>query len=481
MRQTESRSRQAGSLGNIQDLMTRRWVGVEPAETASGTYVEIDDIGGRPDFGAPRQMDLGLRFQTARPGDSISRLLGSSDPRAIGKFLNLNNMGAADSTLRSGRSYVVPTRWDDATNSEAKSGAALLGVDNARRQAAADRWAEQARRADQFAIRLAEGRNVWTGDATRAGAKPKRFGPPTRYSPPGGIDADPTARALAGAAGWAVGLAPGVVRGGVNTLKGAAETAYLLRRLTNPLDPLLSPSGQSAAEQVVRFGQGVGEYAARASQDPSIVRADIASSLSDFRLKQDPFASPAADTLGGEFRRTFDIGMNNGELAFDVGSTVLGGAAIRGAAGFGKAAKAATAKELTFLADNPGFAARLDELYSGMSHHIVGRRAKLPGWLGGGPYPKWFIESEFNKIRHRGVTTRDFYRNHVAVDDYYHGGKVGARYGGTRWSGKRDLGWTRYGPLDRLNYGTSPYTKGVVGPVLFVGPFAGGIDEGAAR
>jgi len=50
------------------------------------------ELGEGPDFAAPQPMDLGLRFQAARSGDSISRLLGSSDPRAIGKFLSLNGM-----------------------------------------------------------------------------------------------------------------------------------------------------------------------------------------------------------------------------------------------------------------------------------------------------------------------------------------------------------------------------------------------------
>jgi len=105
-----------------------------------------------------------------------------------------------------------------------------------------------------------------------------------------------------------------------------------------------------------------------------------------------------------------------------------------------------------------------------MSHHIYGRNEPLPA-------PRWLVESEFNKIRHEGMTTRDVYRNHFGVDDSYSGGKVGAPYGGTRWSGKRDLGWARYGTLDRLNYGTSPYTKAVIGPTLFGGTLTDWIDE----
>jgi len=36
------------------------------------------------------------------------------------------------------------------------------------------------------------------------------------------------------------------------------------------------------------------------------------------------------------------------------------------------------------------------------------------------------------------------------------------------WSGKK-LGWGNYGPLDRLNYGTSPQVKAIVGSGLVGG------------
>lgn len=132
------------------------------------------------------------------------------------------------------------------------------------------------------------------------------------------------------------------------------------------------------------------------------------------------------------------------------------------------------------LASRPGLAARLELPYEGMGHHILGRNARLPKWLGGGRYPRWLIESDFNKIRQTSMTTRDLYRNHVGVDDQYHGGRVGRPYGGGGWSAKA-LGWTDYGPLDRLNYGTSPLTKAVVGPVLFGGTIADAIEEEAVR
>lgn len=469
MRRTEMGSREAESPSDIIGWMAGRWADLERRD--SGSKPQADQAiepGAGPDTGAPQAMDLGLRFQSARPGDSISGLLGSSDPRAIGKFLALNGMDGAESTLRAGRSYIVPNHWDDATSGEAKAGHALLGADNARLQALADQRARQSRQAELFR----QGRNIWTGEPTMV-----RPGLPAGPSKEAGsrrsrFDDDPTAKAVVGGLGWGLGLVPGVVRGGLNTIKGAGEGAYFVYRLTDPLDPLRSLPGQSAREQLVTRAGDIGDYVMRGIEDPSMVRADIASGLHDFNLKQNVFATPAADTLLGEYHRAFNIGMNNGELASDVGSLAVGGEFMRGAAGIGKLAKGVTAQELAFLADNPGLALRWNEPYRGKSHHILPVRAKLPSWL---------TESDFNKIRYKGMTTRDVYRNHVGVDPHYSGGKVGAKYGGTRWSAERDLGWTSYGPLDRLNYGTSPYTKAVVGPVLFGGTIVDGFDGGVRQ
>jgi len=417
-------------------------------------------------------MDIGLRFREARSGDSISRLMGSSDPRAIGKFLAVNGLAGGDSTLRAGRSYVVPTDWDDATEREAELGNRLLGQDNARLRALADsRQAREQREAEQVAL-LLEGRNIWTGDRVVPTSQPMRRRAAEPASRLDQLDRDPTVKALAGGLGWSAGLVPGFVRGGINTVKGAAEGGYFLYRLSDPTDSLRSLPGNAARDQLAGAAKNVGVYAARALNDPSVLREDVEKAFHNFRQEQDPFASPVATTAREEFARKFEVGKNNGELIFDAGSFLVGGEALKGAAGIGRLAKAPTEMELAFFAKHPGVAARFSEPYKGMSHHIIKRSATMPKFLGGGKYPKWLIESEFNKIRHEGISTRDLYRNHVGVDRQFGGGKVGAPYGGTKWSALEDLGWEPYSPIDRLKYGTSPYTKAAVGPVLFGGPLA---------
>lgn len=290
---------------------------------------------------------------------------------------------------------------------------------------------------------------------------------------PRGQDDQRVAKAVGGTVAYVAGLAPGAARGAVHLVEGAVDGAMFAKRLTNPLDPLLSPPGESAWDQVYRMGASSADYIQRGVDDPSIVRRDIASAARDFRVKHDPTATPVADTISGEMKRAFDLGMNGGELVFDGASLFVGGGALRGAAGVGQAAKAANATERAYLAAHPGIAARFGQPYSkkGMSHHIVNRAAELPSLLGGGRYPDWFIESEFNKIRHDpGMSTRDVYRNHVGSGGPRHfgGGAVGREFGGGVWRAS-ELGWDTYGPLDRLNYGTSPATKAAVGPILVGG------------
>ena len=479
MRQAQATSRRDRSADNINRWMERRWADLEgreadvlsDARSGSARSDRRASVQSRtirlvePDASAPVPMDLGMRFQSAQAGDSISRLLGTSDPRAIGKFLSLNGMDGRDSTLREGRSYVVPTQWDDATAREAAVGHNLLGADNDRLRALAEAREANARKA----ALVAESRIASPVELMSMWAQPQKDVSPARRR--AWYDESPTARAIARDGGRVLGLAPGMVRGGFNTAKGAVEGAYFVSRLVDPLERFRRPAGEAAADQLLDAGRRTGAYIMRGVEDPSIVREDVVAGLHKFRRKHDLYATPDTGSLAGEFWRGAEVGMNNGELAFDAGSTLLGGQFVRGAAGLGRLAKAPTAKELAFRAANPDFDARLDKLYTGMSHHIVGRNQKMPTWLGGQPYPLWLVESEFNKIRHEGRTTREVYRNHVGVDDDYYGGKAG----GVRWSAARDLGWDRYGPIDRLIHGTSPYTQAAVGPVLLGGTI---VDSG---
>ena len=110
------------------------------------------------------------RYVRARPGDSISSLLGTSSPGAIGRFAALNGMDGGSSTIYSGRVYALPTDGTTISADETAAGSQLLARDNAR--AAALRARNIAN--DQLTARLLAGKNVWTGEPTYAGPVPVR-------------------------------------------------------------------------------------------------------------------------------------------------------------------------------------------------------------------------------------------------------------------------------------------------------------------
>jgi hypothetical protein len=103
-----------------------------PLATAEPAFaaVELPDPGDLTSL--PDAFQSSGRFATARQGDSISRLLGTSDPAAVGKFLTLNGMDGRDSTLSGGQIYAVPRESDDASPQELAAGQRLLDADNAK-------------------------------------------------------------------------------------------------------------------------------------------------------------------------------------------------------------------------------------------------------------------------------------------------------------------------------------------------------------
>lgn len=68
------------------------------------------------------------RKHIVKPGESISGILGTSDPAKIGAFMRAN--GLSSSTIRPGRELILP--GDDYSPADAKLGQATLNKDNAR-------------------------------------------------------------------------------------------------------------------------------------------------------------------------------------------------------------------------------------------------------------------------------------------------------------------------------------------------------------
>lgn len=276
---------------------------------------------------------------------------------------------------------------------------------------------------------------------------------------------DPTVRFFAADAVRKAGNAAGVVRGGVHAVQGLAEGAAFVGRVVNPLDPLLSPRGESAAQQLVQGGanaaRGAVDYVTKGIADPKRVVRDFDEMGQQWRRALDPTATPAAPTFEGDLRRNLDIGQNQGELAFDVGSLVVGGPAAKAVKGLPRVSNVGNVERYAAQGFSPRAAAHLAEPYplSNMGSHFVPRDTKLPEFLGGGPLPKSYIDSAFNVLKPEGISRGDFYEIHYKVDPRFHGTGV---IPGEPWRGSA-LGLNKYGPAGRVWHGSPPALKARVG------------------
>jgi hypothetical protein len=297
-----------------------------------------------------------------------------------------------------------------------------------------------------------------------------------------GVAQNPVARSVAIDTARTPGNVAGVVRGGVHAVEGLVDGATLLGRLVDPLDRLKSAPGQSAAEQlgrgVVNTGRIGVDYVRKGVADPQSVVTDVTNVAGQWRRELDPSASPVAPTLDGELRRNFDIGENQGELAFDVGSLVIGGPAAKFARGLPRVSNVGNVEKYLAQGFAPAEAAHLAQAYpvSNMGSHFIPRRTRLPKLLGGGPLPRSYMDGPFNKLIPDGISRGDFYELHYKVDPRFHG--TGVR--GGRWSG-RDLGLKRYGSLGQLWHGSPPPLKARLGGLGANAAAAAHSLEGEAR
>ena len=247
----------------------------------------------------------------------------------------------------------------------------------------------------------------------------------------------------------------GVARGGVHAVQGLVDVATFVGRLVDPLDSLKSAPGESAVEQL---GRGVAksvrtsaDYVRKGSADPQRVAADVTEATEQWSRDLNPSATPAAPTLEGELRRNFDIGQNQGELAFDVGSLVVGGPAAKGLKGLERVSNVGNVDKYLAQGFAPRAATHLAEPYpsQGMGHHFAPRRMKLP---------ESYSDSVFNVLKPEGISRGDFYELHYKVDPWFKG--TGVR--GQGWSGKK-VGLKEYGLVGRLWHGSPPPLKARVG------------------
>lgn len=276
------------------------------------------------------------------------------------------------------------------------------------------------------------------------------------------LDRSSAAKAAAGEAARVAGFVPGAARGVWHTAEGAVDGVNFVSRLLDPFDAEHSPRGEAAWDQVFSAGKGVADYASKAFSEPKTVADDLGEGLGRLSARTDPRATPVAKTFGGEVRRNFDIGLNQGELAADVGLSLYGGGAAKNLLISRRLSEAEKAAEYVARGYPPGTAAYFATSYTGRGHHTVGRRSRFPAILGGGPVPPVIVESAILRLKPRDTTFGDFYELHYGVDGFYSGGKVPRRFGGGGWSGEK-LGWRKFDPLERIWYGTTPTMEAAAG------------------
>jgi hypothetical protein len=263
----------------------------------------------------------------------------------------------------------------------------------------------------------------------------------------------PGVRSAAVGAAGAAGVATGIVQGGVHAVEGLADGAVFAARAINPLPDLLRSPQHSAAAQVANATRDAAMYVSKAVADPRMVIGDVKAKAHQMRVDLDPSATPRAATFAGELRRNFDIGQNQGELAFDIGSLWVGGPAAKTAKGFGRISNVGNVDRYGAQGFSPEAARRLAMPYprKGMGAHFIPRSEKLP---------VEYSDSVFNVLKPAGISKGDFYELHFKTDPQYHGGPI-IRYGES-WSGRR-LGLERYGQVGRLWHGSPTPFKARVG------------------
>jgi len=416
--------------------------------------VELDDDGrveGRtPGSEAPNkngaaddQAELetpGYKTVTARPGDSISRLMRTSRPAAIGRFATLNGLNS--SALQAGQSYRVPTSFD-ATPDDAVVGGRLLRSDNARLAAIHTRAPADPAPNDLFAQRFNAGQNVWTGLA--AGRSPTPALQATPPDPPNPLDE--FAKGVGGKLGYVGGVIWGVPRAGYHAARDIKDLGEFGFKAVGAFGP---EARQEALRQGADNIHAALQYGRAAMDDPSKVSSDVGD-LSRAAIKSiDPRGAPMSGSLGDVVGYEFGKGANLSEGVANVAAAFaapeLGIGALRAATFDAKAASRIA--KLVNEGANPRLAEYLAEPYEGMGHHaIVPRRFKIPETirgipvddrLAGKPLPSWIVDSPLNVSKPLGMSRDDFYKYHYGVDERFHGARLPADLnGGKGWSGKR--------------------------------------------
>jgi len=272
------------------------------------------------------------------------------------------------------------------------------------------------------------------------------------------LDRSLVAKTAGGGIAGLAGNVAGVGRGAWHSVEGLGRGALFLSRLVDPYDPITSGPGDSARDQLLNAGKSVFDYAKNGIANPASVVADVKNAARKLYVDTDPRATPMANTFGGEMARNFNVGSNQGELGWDVGTSLLGsGLAPKALRLLDVAGEAGGSARFVGQGFTPAKADYLALPYKGMGHHLVPRNAWKPIRL-----PQPLSDSSFNVLKPPGMSRGDFYELHYAVDPRFYTARLPRAVGGGVWNGKT-LTLPRYGPVSRVLYGSPAPLKAAVG------------------
>jgi len=408
-----SRPSDVVALGSIASRANS--VGDEEVDGAEEQPLEGNDISAGA---SPAQVTP--RYVRAAPGDSISGLLGTSDPDKIAEFQQLNGMDGSGSRIYAGRVYALP-------HSGGRPGP-RPGISAPTRYQAAASTPAFARDHPRSASLL-----------------PKRPGLVERIvnSPNGPLYAQ------------AAGVGVGVLRGAIHTAQDLGKASTLGMRLMNPtFDQVMAAfGGGTAMDQIAAAGQKIDDVLGDRILHPTHLVQDARNIAAAAKRDLMPGGTPQAPTRAAEAARRFRIGENQGEVGFN--------AAMVAAAPVSEAAEAASigSKEeeiARFIRQGHTTeeAQHLAKPYDGMGNHTLARRYGFPSFISDSPFflqrPTWM-----NKGR--------FYERHFQVDPRMYGAKI--KNGQRGWSGNR-VGLQRFDPMRQFWFGTTPPLRTTIGSVL---------------
>ncbi len=273
------------------------------------------------------------------------------------------------------------------------------------------------------------------------------------------LDHSPLAKDLGAAAAQKVGQSIGLVTGAAKSAKGVVDGGIFLGRLINPLDTFFSAPGQSARAQLGEAGATVFRRAQEAAAHPEQVSRAIRRKAHEARIALDPSATPVSQSFSDELGRNFRIGLNQGELMFDLASLVYGGVALKGLKGAAAVSEADAIAKFVSQGSSLKAARYLAEPYEGMGAHYFPRTipkklgdVKIPEFVRRFHLPQPLSDSMFNVLKPKNINRGDMYELHYKVDDRFSGTGLPARFGKERWSGKK-AGIKRYPLAARLWFG----------------------------